>query len=161
MINDNYLEVLDRDGIAIVPSVLDQRLVITLHGELESAIAEDAVCYPDVFDKGMVHNCMVRGANMAAILDHPVMNAYIKKAFSETCIVYAYQASSLLPQQGNYGSRIHVDSPRFIPNYITNMGVIFPLNDFTKDIKQLLWSDGGECGIEVYNERFEKNRKGV
>lgn len=133
MIDDKFLGILELEGVAIVPSVLNQNQVDILRSELELAIAEDAIHYPNAFDKGMVHNCMVRGINMAGILDNPVMNAYVNKAFSDTCIVYAYQSSSLPPKQNNYGSRVHVDCPRFIPNYISNMGVMFPLNDFTEE----------------------------
>jgi ectoine hydroxylase-related dioxygenase (phytanoyl-CoA dioxygenase family) len=45
--------------------------------------------------------------------------------------MYAYTSSSLPPKGDNYGSRIHVDCPRFIPNYVTNVGVIWALDDFT------------------------------
>lgn len=131
VVDQVLIDILERDGLAIVPSVLKIEEVRILREELEVAIAEDAEHYPDVFDKGMVHNCMVRGRHMARLLDNPVMNAYLNKAFSNTCIVYAYQSSSLSPGQENYGSRIHVDSPRFIPGYATNMGVIFPLDNFT------------------------------
>lgn len=133
MVDKKLLEALDRDGVVVVPSVLSPNTVRTLREELEAAIKEDEIRYPDVFDKGMVHNCMVRGKHMAGLLDNPVLNAYLNDAFSNTCIVYAYQSSSLPPGQKNYGSRIHVDSPRFIPGYATNMGVIFPLDDFTEE----------------------------
>jgi len=132
-VDKSLIDALERDGIVVVPSVLSSEEVLKLREELETAIAEDAVRYPDVFDKGMVHNCMVRGKNMARLLDNPVLNAYLSEAFSNTCIVYAYQSSSLAPGQKNYGSRVHVDSPRFIPGYATNMGVIFPLDDFTEE----------------------------
>ncbi len=131
MVDNKYLDILELEGVAIVPSMLNQNQVDDLRSELELAIEEDAIHYPNVFDKGMVHNCMVRGSNMAGILDHPVMNAYLNKCFSDTCIVYAYQSSSLPPKQSNYGSRVHVDCPRFISGYNSNMGVMFPLNDFT------------------------------
>ncbi len=133
MIDQTLLDMLDTEGVTIVPSVLTAEQVANLRNELERSVAEDAIRHPDVFDKGMVHNCMVRGTNMASLLDDPVMNDYLDKAFSDTCIVYAYQSSSLPPSQGNYGSRVHVDSPRFIPGYATNLGVIFPLDDFTLD----------------------------
>lgn len=131
MVDDKLLDILEQVGVTIVPAVLNQALVESLRSELECVVDEDTIRYPDVFDKGMVHNCMVRGSNMASLLDNPVMNAYLNKAFSDTCIVYAYQSSSLPPNQNNYGSRVHVDCPRFIPDYATNMGVIFPLDDFT------------------------------
>ncbi len=126
------IESYNADGIAVIPAVLPPPLVELLRTELEAAMEEDAVNYPDVFDKGMVHNCMVRGPKMANLLENQTLNSYLNACFSDTCIVYAYQSSSLPPNQGNYGSRVHVDSPRFIPGYSTNMGVMFPLNDFTE-----------------------------
>ena len=38
------------------------------------------------------------------------------------CIVYAYTSSSMPPHRSNYSGRIHVDSPRVIPGYMTNLG---------------------------------------
>lgn len=133
MVDQRLLNILDSDGIVIIPSVLCLDQVAILRTELELAIAEDNNTHTDVFDKGMVHNCMVRGKNMASLLDNEILIAYLDAAFSSTCIVYAYQSSSLMPGQGNYGSRVHVDSPRFIPDYATNMGIIFPLDDFTEN----------------------------
>ena len=43
----------------------------------------------------------------------------------------------------------------------TNWGRVGSLNDFKKQVEQILSSDHGECGLVVYNERFEKNRKGA
>lgn len=154
MVNDEYLEILERDGVAIVPSVLDHKLVAVLLDELERAISEDAINHPDVFDKGMVHNCMVRGPNMAALLDHPVLNEYVGKAFSETAIIYAYQSSSLMPHNDNYGSRIHVDSPRFIKGYSTNFGAIFPLSDFTIENGATYYLKGSHLYEDLPDEEY-------
>lgn len=121
----------DLQGVVVIPQVLDKTWLGALQQELEAAIAEDAQQRPDVFDAGMVHNCMTRGKQMCAVLDHPLLNHYIKALFTPHCIIYAYQSSSLVPGQGNYGSRVHVDCPRRIDNYTTNVGVILPLNDFT------------------------------
>jgi len=129
--NIKFIKLLKKNGVAIVPRVLDKNKVSLLKKELERSIEEDNIKYKNAFDKGMVHNCMLRGKNMFALLDHPVMNKYLMKGFSSTCILYAYQSSSLPPFSKNYGSRIHVDSPRFIKGYATNMGVFFPLDNFT------------------------------
>lgn len=133
LVDPSRLDQLATDGVTVVPAVVDGATVALLRAELEAAIAEDAVRRPDVFDAGMVHNCMVRGPQMARLLDHPVLNAYLAEALSPTCIAYAYQSSSLPPGRGNYGSRVHVDSPRFIEGYSTNLGVIVALDDFTPD----------------------------
>lgn len=144
-----FKERLDEEGIVVVPGVLSCSEVSQLRCELESAIAEDLVVRPGVFDTGMVHNCMTRGTRMAALLDHPVMNAFLKCAFAETCILYAYQSSTLPPFAGNYGSRVHVDCPRFIPGYSTNIGVIFPLDDFTLENGATWYLKGSHRSAEI------------
>ena len=132
-IKNEEKKIFDTQGVIIVPNVLTQKEISLLKKELELAIEEDLNAREKTFDQGMVHNCMFRGENMAKLLDNPIMNAYIKNLLAPSCIIYAYQSSSAPPQKGNYGSRIHVDCPRFIPNYITNIGVILPLDDFTNE----------------------------
>lgn len=149
MVQAAHLETLAHEGLVVVPRVLFADEVAALRAELEAAIAEDAINYPDVFDKGMVHNCMVRGTRMAAILDHPIMHAYLSAAFSDTCILYAYQSSSLAPSQTSYASRVHVDSPRFIPNYATNIGIILALDDFTLDNGATYYLKGSHLNEQI------------
>jgi ectoine hydroxylase-related dioxygenase (phytanoyl-CoA dioxygenase family) len=132
-ISSDAIEAFQQDGFYIVPEAFSHADVRALRLELAAAVAEDLERSPDVFDAGMVHNCMVRGAHMAAVLDHPIMNAWVAKTLSSTSILYAYQSSSLLPYRGSYASRPHVDCPRFIPSYMTNLGVVIPLDDFTLD----------------------------
>ena len=146
---------LEREGLAVVPSALDPVSVERLRAELETAMEEDERLRPDVFDSGMVHNCMTRGPRMADLLDHPGMHAYLSAWFSPTCILYAYQSSSLRPSKGNYGSRVHVDSPRFIPGYPTNVGVIFALDPFTAETGGTLYLPGSHLSPELpTDERF-------
>ena len=130
---NSHLDILETEGLVVIPSVLEEKTIRSLRSELETAIAEDNIRWGNVFDSGMVHNCVDRGRQMAYLLDNKIMNEYINKCFSDTAILYAYQSSTLKPGSGNYGSRIHVDCPRFIPGYYTNMGVMWPLDDFTLD----------------------------
>jgi ectoine hydroxylase-related dioxygenase (phytanoyl-CoA dioxygenase family) len=128
---DFYRDNLKSEGVVVVKGVFDLPLIDRLREELE--IAQTADLQSDIirFDRGMVHNCMFRGNEMGQLLNHRSLNRYIMSLFCSNSIIYAYQSSSLLPNSGNYGSRVHVDSPRFIKDYITNMGVIIPLDDFT------------------------------
>lgn len=152
-VDPTLLSILESDGVTIVPGVLAPERVAVLREELERAMAEDLVLRPTAFDKGMVHNCMVRGQAMADLLDNETMAAYLDEAFSPTCIVYAYQSSSLPPGDGNYGSRVHVDSPRFIPGYATNLGVIFPLDDFTLDNGATHYSKGSHLRPDMPDDK--------
>ena len=132
-IDSKVIDELEKEGIAIVKNVLSNENTTLLKDELINAIKEDKLRDSDVFDIGMVHNCMSRGKHMAKILDNKIMNMYISECLAETAILYAYQSSSLEPNKGNYGSRIHIDCPRYIDGYYTNMGIIWPLDDFTKE----------------------------
>ena len=129
----DQLHEFESEGVVILPSVLSAPRVALLRAELVRAISQDEIDYPNVFDKGMVHNCMFRGEEMCRLLDNHAMNEFLAEILSPTFIIYAYQSSSLAPGEGNYGSRVHFDSPRFIPGYTSNVGVIFPLDDFTLD----------------------------
>ena len=153
MVNQELLVELDRDGLVVVPGALDSGQVSVLRGELETAMSEDERDRPHVFDRGMVHNCMVRGTAMAALLDHSLMHAYLGAFFSPTCILYAYQSSSLRPSQGNYGSRVHVDSPRFIPDYSTNVGVIFALDPFTAETGGTFYLKGSHKSESIPDDK--------
>jgi len=130
---NNQLEEFNKNGLVVLPKAIDSDTFNDLRNELEIAIKENKKQRPNVFDAGMIHNCMFRGQKMSDLLDCQIMNQFLALLLSNTFIVYAYQSSSLLGGADgvNYGSRVHVDSPRFIKDYLTNVGVIFALNDFT------------------------------
>lgn len=126
-------------GFSRVPAVLSSTDVTALRAELEAAIEEDLTYYknnkdkfgPSPSDSWMVHNCMLRGPNLLKILENKEMHQVLSQLLGDTCILHAYQSSSMPPHSTNYSNRIHTDCPRFISGYITNVGVIFPLTDFT------------------------------
>jgi len=158
MIDPKLIKQFKNDGACIVKNVLDGEKVQLLKRELNQAREEDLQERPDVFDSGMVHNCMLRGREMAKLLDNPVMNAYIKEVLSPTFILYAYQSSSLPPGGNNYGSRVHRDCPRFIPDYITNAGVFFLLDDFNLENGATYYLKGSHKKNHVPDEKtFHEN----
>lgn len=150
------LKQLDQNGITVIPEVLSGEEVVILRSELIAAIDEDHIKRPNVFDAGMVHNCMFRGGNMMSLLDCEVMSAMVSKVLSPSFIIYAYQSSSLRPTKGglSFGSRVHVDSPRFIADYITNVGVIFALDDFTDENGATLYLKGSHLSESVPTDDF-------
>lgn len=161
-IGKSVVQSFKKDGFLIIPNVLDTRTVAKLRIELGTAIEEDLAARPEVFDSGMVHNCMFRGEEMAMLLNHPVLNAYAKSLLAEHCIVYAYQSSSLYPRSGNYGSRVHVDCPRFIPGYMTNAGVIFPMDHFTEQNGATFYLPGSHLADELpSDEDFFANARQI
>jgi ectoine hydroxylase-related dioxygenase (phytanoyl-CoA dioxygenase family) len=103
---------------------------------LQRAIDEDlerASNDPNYTDRWMVHNLMVRGEPFLRLLDNERLHAYLSEVISATSIVYAYTSSSMPPKGTNFSRRIHTDSPRVIPGYWTNVGVMVALDDFTPE----------------------------
>ena len=132
-----YIDEVIVRGYAIVPSVLQQSEVDELRKDLEIAIYEDMEHWKDCpyygADRYMVHNLMMRGKAFLRLLEHPLMHEYLSAILSDTCILYAFQSSTLPGGGTNYSNRIHIDCPRLIPSYMTNFGVIFPLDDFLEE----------------------------
>ena len=152
----------NENGAYVVPSVLKTSVVSALHSELTDAIEQDSLTYSDVFDVGMVHNCHMRGDKMLALLDDDIFNSWTTFLLHRSCIMYAYQSSSLAPGVGNFGSRIHVDCPRYIPDYITNLGIIFPLDDFTEQNGATHYLPGSHLYEELPSEtEFHGNSKRI
>jgi len=121
-------------GFAIVPRLLEPREVPVLRSLLEACIQEDLERYGKSYsDAWMVQNLMVRGAPFARFLENETLHAYLSALLTDTCIVYAYTSSSMPPGGSNYSHRIHVDCPRLIPHYTTNVGVMVALDDYTSE----------------------------
>ncbi|MDB6169790.1 MAG: Ectoine hydroxylase-related dioxygenase, phytanoyl-CoA dioxygenase (PhyH) family [Verrucomicrobia bacterium] len=122
-------------GSVLVPGVLDPAFVATVKKELEAAI-EAEVSYHgtrDYRDYGMVLLCSLYGGAFWRLFDNPGLTDPFNAVLGDGCIVYAYTSSSMPPNSGNYSGRLHVDSPRLIPGYVTNMGATILLDDFTEE----------------------------
>jgi ectoine hydroxylase-related dioxygenase (phytanoyl-CoA dioxygenase family) len=84
-------------------------------------------------DDYMVHNPFVQDPAFLKLLEHPSIIEVLDEFLSDTSILYACTTSSMPAGGTNYSHRIHVDSPRVIPGYISQIGVIVPLDDFTEE----------------------------
>jgi ectoine hydroxylase-related dioxygenase (phytanoyl-CoA dioxygenase family) len=129
------LRAIREQGFAVVPGLLDAETVALMRQELQRAIDEDLAAWAgkDYPDAWMVHNVMVRHPVFARFLENPVLHAYLSPLLGDTCIVYAYTSSSMPPSGSNFSHRVHVDSPRVIPGYWTNVGVMVALDDYTTE----------------------------
>jgi ectoine hydroxylase-related dioxygenase (phytanoyl-CoA dioxygenase family) len=123
-------------GFTVVRGVVGGAEIAALRAELERAIAEDLARWsgnPHYRDAHMVMNLMTRGDAFLRLLDNPVIHAYASALLGPTCILFAYTSSSMPPGGTNFSRRIHVDSPRWIPGYVTNVGFTLALDDFSVD----------------------------
>ncbi len=132
---EQFINDIQSQGYSIVENILDRDFINKMKNELKDAIQSEATYHngKDYSDYGMVMLCSLYGGAFIEIFDNPKMMEPFNLILGDGCIVYAYISSSMPPSSGNYSSRIHVDSPRIIPGYITNMGATILLDDFTEE----------------------------
>jgi ectoine hydroxylase-related dioxygenase (phytanoyl-CoA dioxygenase family) len=122
-------------GFTVVPDILPSADVPRLRQRLQECIAEDLEKWRgrSYADAWMVQNLMARDLLFARVTENAAMQSYLCDLLGDSCIVYAYTSSSMPPAGTNYSHRVHVDCPRLIPGYITNVGVMLVLDDFTME----------------------------
>jgi ectoine hydroxylase-related dioxygenase (phytanoyl-CoA dioxygenase family) len=131
---DCFVTAIESQGYAILHNVIPESLLQPLRSELEAAIQAEANLqhqYPGAHS-GMVLLCSLYGGSLVKILETEALIKPFEWLLGEGCIIYAYTSSSMPPGDSNYSNRIHVDCPRIIPGYMTNMGATILLDDFTE-----------------------------
>ena len=133
MFSEDQLEFFAINGYFIGRSFESLDQCATIRNELQVALDKDNLNITRTIDIGMLHNCFLHGNGMREQLSSKRLREATDVLLCTNAIIYAYQSSSLPPGKGNYGSRIHVDTPRFIPGYRTNLGYILALDAFNKE----------------------------
>jgi ectoine hydroxylase-related dioxygenase (phytanoyl-CoA dioxygenase family) len=131
-----FMQAIESQGYAIIHGILPPDIIEDLKIELESAIqAEEDFRQrsrvPSHF--GMVLLCSLYGGKLVEVLGLESLMQPFEWVLGDGCIIYAYTSSSMPAHGTNYSARIHVDSPRLIPGYPTNMGATILLDDFTEE----------------------------
>lgn len=147
-------------GYSIFPNFIDEDLCEILKVRLTRAIDSYSPLGSSrsVLDKYLLHDLIAQEITIAKLLEDNRLQDILSISLDPFWIMYAFTSSSLPPKGINYGSRLHVDSPRFIINYPTNIGVMWVLDDFTVENGATKLLPGSHNSPEVpNNEYFEKN----
>lgn len=130
-------EIVRTQGFALVEQAISGDEVSRYTAELERCIEEDRAMWTDDLvgrvDAYMVQNLMLRSNDFARYLGNPTLHEVVDDLLEDTSIVYAFTSSSMPPSGTNFSHRVHVDCPRVIPGYPTNVGVILALDSFTPE----------------------------
>lgn len=119
-------------GFGLVPAAIGATRVAELVDALVDLLDEDRdIGLRDPIDAHMVQNLMLRDRSFLDLLSEPAVTKAFDDILGPTSIVYAYTSSTLPAAGTNHSNRIHVDAPRVIPDYPTNIGLIIALTDFT------------------------------
>ena len=124
---------LETVGYAIYPKLLTEEKCEKLKDLLKQAIEsyESNHTERSKQDRYHIHDLLVRNIEFAKLLEDEKLNKLVSLLLGDYWIMYAFTSSSLPPHESNFGGRLHVDSPRLIDKYPTNVGVIWALDEFT------------------------------
>lgn len=132
-ISFDQLEFLRTAGYIVVKDFLSPSRCEVYKHSLEAMIEEDlGFELRDSRDVNMVHNPMLRDSIFYELLSESALTKIMSQVLGESFIMYAFTTSSLPPKGTNWSRRIHVDCPRLIPGYPTNMNAFIPLSDITE-----------------------------
>ncbi|MCX6210267.1 MAG: phytanoyl-CoA dioxygenase family protein [Bacteroidetes bacterium] len=153
---EKFKQDIETQGYAIIENVLSPNFIAQAKIELELAIEKEVAYHKtnQFSDYGMVLLCSLYGGKFIELFDNEILTSAFNSILGDGSIVYAYTSSSMPPNKSNYSNRIHVDSPRLIPNYITNMGATILLDDFTEDNGATWFLPFSQTQIEKPTEDF-------
>jgi ectoine hydroxylase-related dioxygenase (phytanoyl-CoA dioxygenase family) len=125
-------------GYVLVENAIpDPRLVAALRADIDRAIADDlavaASGRPPSRFGDIVHLLLNRGESFVELLEHCELLDTIDLLLGETCILHSYNAVRLMPGRGNNATRVHRDSPRYSPDYLLAVQVLYFVDDFTDE----------------------------
>lgn len=122
-------------GYTVVRDAFTKDQATDLRERLARLVQDQRVAATDLTraDDYMVHNPFLLDSAFLDALEHPSVVEVLDEFISDTSILYACTTSSMPAGGSNYSNRIHVDSPRVIPGYISQIGVIIALDDFHED----------------------------
>lgn len=148
-------QIISTQGYILIESVFSSQEVEILKKDLKTAIELEDSYHGTAnrADRGMVLVCPMYSTSFIDILAHAKFLEPLNAVLGEGSIVYAYTSSSMPPQEGNPTVRIHVDSPRLIPNYVTNMGAIILLDSFTENNGATYFLPGSHTRAEAPSEK--------
>lgn len=148
------------NGAVVLRGIVPPDVVARMRAELTSAMDEDVARFGSAHPfPGMVHALMGRGTSFLELLSVDAVRAVSRAILGHGAIVHAFNSSSLPPRGTNYAGRIHVDSPRHVPDYATNLGLAFPLDAFTRENGAMeIWPQSFRFAAQPGIEEFDANK---
>lgn len=135
MNSEAFLSEFERHGFFVHEGAVPIALVNRLRADLHVAVDREAAFHGtrDHKDYGMLLACPIYGGAFLDLLEHAEYFLPFDWVLGQNSIVYVYTSSCMPPHGKNYTSRIHVDRPHHISEFMDSMGSLLLLDDFTEE----------------------------
>ncbi len=122
-------------GHTRISQVVDDAFISQMKKETFEAIEKESEYHgsSDYYTYGVVTMPPIYGGTFVEIFTKEAFNAPFNSLLGEGCIAYTINTSCIPPNKKIFTTRIHVDSPRIIENYVTFAVGMLLLDDFTEE----------------------------
>ena len=149
----------DTLGFSIVEDVVSPEFVKKMKQSLVVAVDEDIKKWGHKTQKkaDLIPNMIEYGGEFVELMNNELMHSVFAKFLGESCILYNFSSTFLVPGDKQAPIQMHVDSPRVIPGYHDGIIMTLALDDFTDENGATVYLPGSQ-NLETVPERetFEK-----
>lgn len=157
---EKHIYELETLGFTIVPNIFSSELVIRLKEKLKIALEEDNKMFSDKAGKNpdLIVDLTIHNHDFLKALDNDVIQEIFSRMLGNDAILYSYTSTILKPDTVGGVRDIHIDTNKFIPNYVTGIVMTMALDDFTEENGATLYLPGSHVlNAAPEEEIFSKN----
>ena len=118
-------------------AITDVNLISRLKAGVDRTVDEDLKgSEQGIYKKhvdGLSRLLIQRGQEFIDLIDQSPVQEYVDTLLSDTCVIQNYTGIRILPQESTVVTNGHKDSPRYSPNYLLAMQLLYFLDDFTPE----------------------------
>ncbi len=156
MAKDTFIEAFNQKGFMVIPDLIPLPFIERMREDMSNAIEQEVAYHGtrNYKEFGIITLAAIYGGTFLEVYS---LNNFIRPfewILGEECITYTITSSCIPPEQEIYTSRIHVDTPRVIPNYNTYCVGMLLLDDYTEESGATWFLPGSQNQIEKPEEAY-------
>ncbi len=141
---DKYVYEIETLGYTIVPGVFDKPMCDELKKHLKTALEDDLKMFGDKKGKkpDLAVDLTIHNPVFIKALDNDIIMELCTRMLGNGCILYSYTSTILKPNKQSAVHDMHIDTNKFIPNYLTGLVMTVALDDFNEENGATLYMPG-------------------
>lgn len=147
---ERHFSEIDTQGFTIIPDVVDSDELNELRPQLDTALRADWEEYGGLPGKEefIALDLVMRGPAFVRLLENEKMQRVFSHFLGDTCVLYSFTSTVVMPHRTHYTCNIHTDTPRIIPGYHFGLLMTLALDDFTEENGATYYLPGSQGRVE-------------
>ena len=147
-------------GFTIIKDVIKLDILQELKSKIDQALKVDNERFSKFKGKKeeLIIDLTIHDKYFLSSIDNDIIFEFCNEILGNNPILYSYTSTILKPKVESKVQEIHIDSNKFIKDYITGLVMTIPLDDFTDENGATLYLPGSQnLEIKPSEETFNKN----